>query len=892
MALFGKKAKDAPSGTVTDDSNGGGVAIAGDDASSSDLAASDLAASDLDSGSGKKSKKAKAARAPKPTKAKAAKNGVAVGLNIGNQFIKAVEVTSKGGELTVTAMGAVPTPPESYTNGNVLSVSALSNAIKDLWRTAGIKSKVAITSVAGTGALVVRVIEVPKMTDGELKDNMKVDADRYIPFPPSEVVMDFKALRDLPSDPDAPNMEVLLAAAQREIIDLHVKVVQSAKLDPRAIDVETIAATRALQLERRGGDGYIDYNEVTGVVNLGATGAEISILRGDIVVFTRVVPNGGNAITQAISEGFGIPFSDAERVKITSADALAPAGYGMAVAGDDFGFGAPGNDFDFGGDEFSGGDFNSAFDDISADPNTAASTDDPFDLDFFNQGPPKDEPGAGHAQKEGENEEAPAFSFDFGDPTPAPASKPAPAPVPKPEPPAATPSQDAAAAAPISFDFGGSFDDEFLPTMADEENPAVPAPAAGTEKRTAQLEDFSLDANDSTPLPDLENAAPAVATSPASVNEGFSALIPSAFDFDNFDLPGIQEEGLSTVSTPISSTPISSTPISSTPISSTPISSTPISSAPVVPTAPTPPIASPGSFASTPPAPSNDNPAPFGFDDDALASKQDEPAATPSSFDFSLDAPAEPAATTPPVVTPAVVPVAVVPPTVASDPFADPFALPEEKSDASPLSLNKPATAADAPSAREADSSDAGLDLDSIFGEPTPTPTTPAASSGMDVPDFGVTPGDTSSLGANSGVDLSGIEGDLGDFTAGFGGQNDDFSSFGASLDGGAATDAATLYSLIQPSLEELSNEVRRSLEFHLGRYPDSTISRLVLLGGGAKLRNIDVFFTQSLGVPTVVANPFAHLTVRTPKLPPDYATENGPICTVALGLALRDFVD
>ena len=53
-----------------------------------------------------------------------------------------------------------------------------------------------------------RVIEVPKMTDGELADNMRVDADRYIPFPPSEVIMDFKALRDLPSDPDAANMEV------------------------------------------------------------------------------------------------------------------------------------------------------------------------------------------------------------------------------------------------------------------------------------------------------------------------------------------------------------------------------------------------------------------------------------------------------------------------------------------------------------------------------------------------------------------------------------------------------------------------------------------------------------------------------------------------------------
>ncbi|RYG65419.1 type IV pilus assembly protein PilM, partial [bacterium] len=470
MALFGKKAKDAPVGTISDDTSGS-VAVADDDGSNT---ASDSSATP-------KAKRAKAPRQPKSS-GKTVKSGVAVGLNIGNQFIKAVEVTSKGGDLTVTAMGAVPTPPESYTNGNVLSVSALSNAIKDLWRGAGIKSKVAITSVAGTGALVVRVIEVPKMTDGELKDNMKVDADRYIPFPPSEVIMDFKALRDLPSDPDAPNMEVLLAAAQREIIDLHVKVVQSAKLDPRAIDVETIAATRALQLERRGGDGYIDYNEVTGVVNLGATGAEISILRGDVVVFTRVVPNGGNSITQAIADGLGLPFSDAERVKILSADALAPAGYGAAVAGDDFGFGAPSNDFDFGGEEFSGGDLNSAFDDISSSPNTAAASDDPFDLDFFNQGPDKDEPGAGHAQKEGEDEEAPAFSFDFGDPAPAtPPATPAPADT------KATPEP----AAPVSFDFNDSFDEEFLPAIADE-----PAPATSSAKGTGQLEDFSFDATD------------------------------------------------------------------------------------------------------------------------------------------------------------------------------------------------------------------------------------------------------------------------------------------------------------------------------------------------------------------------------------------------------------
>ena len=216
--------------------------------------------------------KARKVKAPKTPKSNTSKGGTVVGLNIGNAYIKAVEVTSRGGQLAVTGMGVIATPPESYANGNVLSVTALTNALRTMWKQAGLSSKSTVFSVAGTGSLVVRVIEVPRMTDGELADNMRVDADRYIPFPPSEVVMDVQALRDLPTDPDAANMEVLLAAAQREIIDLHVAVVQKARLTPRAIDVEPLALARTMQLELRAQNPIIDYDDVTAVLNIGQTG--------------------------------------------------------------------------------------------------------------------------------------------------------------------------------------------------------------------------------------------------------------------------------------------------------------------------------------------------------------------------------------------------------------------------------------------------------------------------------------------------------------------------------------------------------------------------------------------------------------------------------------------
>ena len=190
---------------------------------------------------------------------RAGKKGAVVGLNIGSNTIKAVELRAKGSELVVTAMGMAPTPAESIANGVVMSAGSIAHAVRDLLSDSGIKTKSVVTSIAGTNALVVRVIEVPKMSDAELKDNLAMDADRYIPFPAAEVVMDHQALRELPSDPDSANMDVLLAAAQSEVVDSLVKVMQDAKLEPQAIDVEPLAAARALlpegmaRLSRRDG---------------------------------------------------------------------------------------------------------------------------------------------------------------------------------------------------------------------------------------------------------------------------------------------------------------------------------------------------------------------------------------------------------------------------------------------------------------------------------------------------------------------------------------------------------------------------------------------------------------------------------------------------------------
>lgn len=67
---------------------------------------------------------------------------------------------------------------------------------------------------------------------------------------------------------------------------------------------------------------------------------------------------------------------------------------------------------------------------------------------------------------------------------------------------------------------------------------------------------------------------------------------------------------------------------------------------------------------------------------------------------------------------------------------------------------------------------------------------------------------------------------------------------------------------LIQPIIDELIREIRRSLNYYQSQYQASgaqgRIERLYLHGGGALMAGVETYFEQKLGIPTQVLDPFA----------------------------------
>ena len=254
--------------------------------------------------------------------------GPLIGIDIGSQQIKIAELRPGKTGLAVTALALGPTPVGIIQNNIVTDPAAMGTALKQLMRESGIGVKKAVGCISGQNAVVVRIIDVPRMTDAELNETMKWEVERHVPFAPSETVVSFNLLTPRTQEAaTGPNMEVLLAVAQQDAVNNYVDTLFAAGLDPVAIDIEPLAISRAVLDIVNGqpiarpqpllGDGGFDDTpaETVAVINIGAANTDIAIFQGGQLTFPRSLPLAGDSLTRAIAEAMQYPLEQAERVK-------------------------------------------------------------------------------------------------------------------------------------------------------------------------------------------------------------------------------------------------------------------------------------------------------------------------------------------------------------------------------------------------------------------------------------------------------------------------------------------------------------------------------------------------------------------------------------------------
>ena len=241
-----------------------------------------------------------------------------VGLDIGTSRVKLVELTAKGASVELTRAAVELTPVDVIRDGKVVQPEQVAVVIKKALAAGHFRPGEVVAAIAGQG-VVVRHVQFPKMPEEELREALKWEGQKYIPFPMEEAVVDFEVIHGI-ADPEAANMEVMLVAAQRSIVDSHLAAIELAGLSVVAVDVQPFTVLRALRYEPSGVQSPCSMsNGVVAYVDIGAGTTDIVIAEGEILRFTRIVPVGGYSFTRAIADGLSVGFEEAEQIKISEA---------------------------------------------------------------------------------------------------------------------------------------------------------------------------------------------------------------------------------------------------------------------------------------------------------------------------------------------------------------------------------------------------------------------------------------------------------------------------------------------------------------------------------------------------------------------------------------------
>src|SRR5204862_7183163 len=92
---------------------------------------------------------------------------------------------------------------------------------------------------------IVKKIQMDRMKEADAREVIRWEAEQHVPFDMANVELDFQIL-----DPDAERlqMNVLLVAAKRELVEGRVALLNEAGLEPGIIDADAVARHNAFEL--------------------------------------------------------------------------------------------------------------------------------------------------------------------------------------------------------------------------------------------------------------------------------------------------------------------------------------------------------------------------------------------------------------------------------------------------------------------------------------------------------------------------------------------------------------------------------------------------------------------------------------------------------------------
>jgi type IV pilus assembly protein PilM len=235
-----------------------------------------------------------------------------VGIDISASSVKVLELSKNGEQYRVERYAVEPLPLNAVVEHAITEIEQVADTVERAVKRSGTRCKHVAVAVAGAH-VICKTIRMPgKLSERDLQTQIELEAEHYIPYPLDEVNLDFQVIGASEENPE--EIDVLVAACRKEIVDDYVAVIQARGLTPAVIDIETYAMENAYGLiaQQMAGAGM---EKTVGVLDIGATTMNLTVMHNGRSVYTRDHNFGGRQLTEEIQRRYGLSYEEAGLAK-------------------------------------------------------------------------------------------------------------------------------------------------------------------------------------------------------------------------------------------------------------------------------------------------------------------------------------------------------------------------------------------------------------------------------------------------------------------------------------------------------------------------------------------------------------------------------------------------
>jgi type IV pilus assembly protein PilM len=233
------------------------------------------------------------------------RNQVTVGLDIGSGSVKIAVVDHSGAVPELTHLGHMPLVSDAIVEGEIMDPHLVADTVKRLLADMGVEPKRVVTSVGGRD-LIVKKIQMDRMKPEEAREVIRWEAEQYVPFDMENVQLDFQIMDP---DGDGLQMDVLLVAAKRELVDQRLALLRDASVSPFLVDVDAFALHNAFEYNYPGAmEGTV------ALVNVGHEMSTVNVVADGVPVLTRDIPFGSRHLREDLRRLHGLNAEEADAV--------------------------------------------------------------------------------------------------------------------------------------------------------------------------------------------------------------------------------------------------------------------------------------------------------------------------------------------------------------------------------------------------------------------------------------------------------------------------------------------------------------------------------------------------------------------------------------------------